>query len=173
MKSTAREANHRTAAFQPPEGVLSQIAELGNLPMCDINARWQELFNQDPPTHNRQFLERRIAYQLQENAYRKVNGHVLDRNKERIQALIAQSKRKDPRRKEGLAPGTMLTREYRGRTHIVDVLDDGTFAFEGRPYKSLSRIALEITGAAWSGPAFFGVRTLIEAKQRSKRGPRQ
>ncbi|NCW26098.1 MAG: DUF2924 domain-containing protein, partial [Betaproteobacteria bacterium] len=76
-----------------------------------------------------------------------------------VQALIAQSRRKDPRRKEGLAPGTMLTREYRGRTHIVDVLDDGTFAFEGRPYKSLSRIALEITGAAWSGPAFFGVRT--------------
>ena len=143
MKSTAREANHQTTAFQPPEGVLSQIAELGNLPMCDINARWQELFNYDPPTHNRQFLERRIAHQLQENAYRKVNGHVLDRNKERIQALI------------------------------VDVLDDGTFAFEGRPYKSLSRIALEITGAAWSGPAFFGVRALIEAKQRSKRGPRQ
>jgi hypothetical protein len=29
--------------------------------------------------------------------------------------------------------------------------------FEDRTYRSLSRIAREVTGAAWSGPRFFGL----------------
>ena len=37
------------------------------------------------------------------------------------------------------------------------VLEDG-FRWQGRHYRSLSRIAREITGARWSGPRFFGLR---------------
>ena len=53
-------------------------------------------------------------------------------------------------------PGTRLIREWRGKTHAVLVLDDG-FAFEGKTYPSLTRIAHLITGAHWSGPRFFGL----------------
>ena len=41
-------------------------------------------------------------------------------------------------------------------TPIVTMLEGG-FEYEGRPYRSLSAIAREITGSHISGPAFFGV----------------
>jgi hypothetical protein len=43
-----------------------------------------------------------------------------------------------------------------GRSHEVLVLDDG-FSWQGTHYRSLSAIARQITGTAWSGPLFFGL----------------
>ena len=60
-----------------------------------------------------------------------------------------------PPRKQ-LSPGTRLVRDWNGRSHVVDVLEEG-FAFEGRLHKSLTAIARQITGAHWSGPRFFGL----------------
>jgi hypothetical protein len=34
---------------------------------------------------------------------------------------------------------------------------EGGFIWKGTTYRSLSRIAREITGAHWSGPRFFGL----------------
>jgi hypothetical protein len=39
----------------------------------------------------------------------------------------------------------------------VAVLDDG-FAWNGKTYSSLSKIAFAITGTRWNGPKFFGLR---------------
>jgi hypothetical protein len=36
------------------------------------------------------------------------------------------------------------------------VLDDG-FEYDGRQYRSLSAIAIEITGTRWNGFLFFGL----------------
>jgi hypothetical protein len=52
--------------------------------------------------------------------------------------------------------GTLVTRDFKGRTYIVKVLDDG-FEYEGRQYRSLSAIAGEITGTRWNGFLFFGL----------------
>lgn len=57
-----------------------------------------------------------------------------------------------------LAPGTRLLREWQGHTHHVTVLDQG-FEYGGKRYKSLTAIARHITGTAWSGPLFFGLRS--------------
>ena len=57
-----------------------------------------------------------------------------------------------------LKPGTRLMRSWRGRDIVVLVTEDG-FLFERRTYASLSRIARDITGTAWSGPRFFGLRS--------------
>ena len=54
-------------------------------------------------------------------------------------------------------PGTMLAREWNGRIHRVAVLADG-FAWSGKTYPSLSKIAQAITGTRWNGPRFFGLR---------------
>lgn len=43
-----------------------------------------------------------------------------------------------------------------GRTHTVCVTDDG-FEFQGKTCRSLTKIALDITGAQWSRPRFFGL----------------
>ena len=56
-----------------------------------------------------------------------------------------------------LKSGTRLVREWRGRTYEVLVLDDG-FSWQGTEYRSLSAIARKITGTAWSGPLFFGLK---------------
>jgi hypothetical protein len=57
----------------------------------------------------------------------------------------------------GPPQGTVLSREWEGRTHRVMVVEGG-FAWEGRTYASLSKIAHTITGTRWNGPRFFGLR---------------
>jgi hypothetical protein len=57
-----------------------------------------------------------------------------------------------------IKPGTRLIREWRGETHKVTVTAEG-FAYGGKRYKSLSKIARLITGTRWSGPRFFGLET--------------
>src|SRR5207237_934122 len=56
-----------------------------------------------------------------------------------------------------LKPGTRLVREWQGRTYDVLVLDDG-FSWQNTRYRSLSALAGKITGTAWSGPLFFGLK---------------
>ena len=53
-----------------------------------------------------------------------------------------------------LRPGTRVVREWQGKSHSVDVRTDG-FAWNGTVYRSLSGVALAITGARWSGNRFF------------------
>ncbi len=57
---------------------------------------------------------------------------------------------------KAVTAGTTSVPDWRGRTHTIRVLEDG-FEYNGQPYASLRRIAREITGAAWSGPRFFGL----------------
>jgi len=65
-----------------------------------------------------------------------------------------------------LKPGTRLVREWQGRTYEVLVLDDG-FSWQGTRYRSLSAIARQITGTAWSGPLFFGLKPNRSTPRRS------
>jgi Protein of unknown function (DUF2924) len=65
-----------------------------------------------------------------------------------------------------LKPGTRLMREWQGRTYDVLVLDDG-FSWQNTRYRSLSAIARKITGTAWSGPLFFGLRSNRAATRQS------
>ena len=54
------------------------------------------------------------------------------------------------------APGTVLVRNYKGRTLEVVVQEDG-FVFEGKTWRSLTAIAQSVTGSNWSGTVFFGL----------------
>ena len=51
----------------------------------------------------------------------------------------------------------MLGREWNGQMHRVAVLAEG-FAWNGKTYPSLSKVAFAITGTRWNGPRFFGLR---------------
>ena len=165
----------RTATPSTPPSLAAQIAELPDLPMADIKALWQKLVGGDTPTHNRQFLERRIAYRLQEVEFRKVNANLLERNQRRIASLVKTGKVKQRDRDYRPAAGTELVREYKGVAHRVIATADGQYEFQGRVYPSLSMIAREITGVRWSGPLFFGLRQPSNAKTKpstKKRGGR-
>lgn len=63
-----------------PDTVVAQISNLPKLGMPEIKSLWRRLFGGDTPTHNRQFLERRIAYKLQIIEYRKTDRNLLERN---------------------------------------------------------------------------------------------
>ena len=152
---------HRTAA--------AQVHELPSLPFPEIKALWKKLFDGETPTHNRQFLERRIAYKLQEVEFRKVDPGLLERNNKKIASLIATGKLRKRDRDFHPTPGTLFTREYHGKVHQVTATADGQYAFEGRPYRSLSMIAREITSSRWSGPVFFGLKDYA-AKSLTKKG---
>ena len=165
--------NTPTSKFTAPPSVASQIARLPDLPMPEIKALWQRLFGDDTPTHNRQFLERRIAYRLQEVEFRKVDSNLLERNKRRIASLVETGKVKKRDRDYRPAAGTALTREYQGVEHRVIVTQDGQYDFQGRMYPSLSMIAREITGTRWSGPLFFGLKAPAAPKAAAKKGARR
>jgi hypothetical protein len=60
--------------------------------------------------------------------------------------------------KRRLKTGTVLVREYQGERHTVTVVPGG-FVWRGTTYASLSTIARAITGTAWGGPRFFGLRS--------------
>jgi hypothetical protein len=69
-----------------------------------------------------------------------------------------------------LKPGTRLVREWQGRTYEVLVVDNG-FYWRGTSYRSLSALARKITGTAWSGPLFFGLKANRTAALKPSRGP--
>ena len=57
-----------------------------------------------------------------------------------------------------LMPGVKLCKDWRGVQHEVEVAQEG-FEYNGQHFKSLSAIATKITGAKWSGPKFFGLKS--------------
>ena len=138
--------------------MLAQIAALKTTPTQDLQARWRELFETEPPRRNRGYLESRIAYRIQELE----QGGLAPATIARLEALgetldggdvTVRKRRVDDRP----VAGTRLIREYQGIEHCVTVLADG-FEYQGRPYKSLSAVARTITGTRWNGPLFFGLR---------------
>ena len=81
---------------------------------------------------------------------------------ERLRVLGKQYDRKPGERFNGRSQrlpiaGTRLIREWQGIEHAVTVRG-ADFEYQGRPYKSLSAIAREITGVRWNGWVFFGLK---------------
>lgn len=80
------------------------------------------------------------------------------RELERLASQLQQSGDLDLVRERQLKIGTRLVREWHGKVYTVTVLDEG-YLFEDRHFVSLTPIAREITGTAWSGPRFFGLKS--------------
>lgn len=138
--------------------ILARIAALKATPTPALRALWRDLFEIDPPRHNRRFLESRLAYRIQELEH----GGLKPATVARLEALgeaLDGGKAEVRRQRVDDRPiaGTRLIREYQGVEHCVTVLADG-FEYQGRPYKSLSAIARAITGTRWNGWTFFGLR---------------
>lgn len=54
------------------------------------------------------------------------------------------------------AVGAVITKTYRGKRIEVKVLENG-FEYQGKIYKSISRVAMEIVKRPISGYVFFGL----------------
>jgi hypothetical protein len=142
----------------PPTDVLRRLIGLERAPTADLKEQWRELFGREPPAFSRTYLQSRLAYRIQELAYRGLKPETTARLEALGEKLDGGSiTLRRIRADERPIAGTRLVREYQCIEHVVTVLADG-FEYEGRPYRSLSAIARAITGTRWNGWSFFGLR---------------
>ncbi len=160
--------NDKTA-YNPSRSVLKQVSLLPDMPIEEIKSLWRKLYHKEPPTHVRAFLEKRLAFRLQELAFRADQPKRAGKKDRRINAIAKTDQKPLRERYAQPAPGTVLTRTYKEKELCVTVMYDGQFEFESRLYTSLSTIANEITGSRWSGPLFFGLRKRPDDPPRRKR----
>ena len=104
-------------------------------------------------------MKRSIAWRLQERLHGGLPPAKL-RELDRFSEQLATEGDIDIGQSQSLKPGSRLVRHWHGNAYCVTVLEEG-FEFEEQHYSSLTQIAREITGAAWSGPRFFGLTSRL------------
>jgi hypothetical protein len=137
--------------------VEAELARLPTMSIVDLRKRYAEVLRADPPkAFGPDLLRRSIAYRIQEKAY----GGLSRATQRMLDQLVKAYWKKPTGRIEiprRIKQGSVLVREWKGKTHQVIVVGDG-FAHTGKTYRSLSEIAYAITGTKWNGPRFFGLR---------------
>jgi len=152
------------------DGVLSQILALKEMKIDELLAKYSQVFDGEKPTAaNAEYLRKKIAYKLQEAVY----GGLSDEANTRLEQLITVydpinnrvlRKIKNPNGSTAPAnrdrrlpiPGSIITKIYKGTVLKIKVLEKG-FEYEGKYFRSLSRIASAITGNHWNGYLFFNL----------------
>lgn len=145
--------------------IAEEVAELHELDVPALAARFEQLFGKPPRLKHRAWLVKRCAHQLQvarcgglsEVARRRL-GELMNEidlpldppARTTIGHLGRPEKPRDP------PVGTTLLREWRGRQVRVTVVEGG-FEHEGIVHASLSRVAKVVTGSHWNGRLFFGL----------------
>jgi hypothetical protein len=152
--------------------VAKELARLRQRTVPELRQRYAEVFGEPSHCRHKQFLIKRILWRMQANE----QGDLSERARKRAEELANDADlRLTPPKVKGAAargrtvtmsaparagrapaPGTILTRAYKGRDVRVLVLDKG-FEYEGRVYRSLSAVAKAVTGSHWNGWLFFGI----------------
>ena len=158
--------------------ITKEIRALGRMTTGELRDKYRELFGEESRSHNKRFLERRIAWQMQALA----EGGLSERALRRAEELADDSflRTKAPKGVSSLdiagsisrtairsfspshdrrlpMPGAVLTRTYKGEGISVTVLDKG-FEYDGDVYRSLTAVAKAVTGSHWNGYHFFGLK---------------
>lgn len=139
-----------------------EITRLRDLDLKALRKSWQAIVGRFAPAHlPRHLLFAMLAYRVQADAFGNLEAGLVQTLKALAasngSAAITKLTDKIDQRNQELSPGAILTRDWNGHAHRVMVVADG-FAFEGKTYDSLSKVALAITGTKWNGPRFFGLR---------------
>jgi hypothetical protein len=151
-----------------------EMAVLQRLGAGQLRLRYAELFGETTNANNKAWLLKRIAWRLQALA----EGDLSERARQRAAELAcdADLRLNPPRGMAGETcaieaqtrtrtleyetdsrlppPGSILTRNYKGRVLQVQVLRNG-FEYDGQVYGSLSAVARAITGNHCNGFLFF------------------
>jgi hypothetical protein len=156
--------------------IAAQVVALTHLSVPELRLKWREVFGEETTQRHRQYLIKRIAWELQRRHFgqelspeAKARLHELQQEfrdtppsqwfrGSRANRAPTSSSPKGPRSvRDAKAPkvGTVLTRDYRGERITVTVVDGG-FQYAGEVYRSLSAVAKAVTGSHCSGVAFFG-----------------
>lgn len=170
----------KQAAARRPRAQASlaeEIQALKDVSTRELQDRFAVVHGYESRSNNRDFLWKRIAWKLQELA----EGGLSDEDRT-LATTLAQGTELRARPPRGAVeaavtavavhpldprlplPGSVLRKEHGGEVHEVIVLDEG-FEYRGATFKSLSRVAREITGAAWNGFLWFGLTPRCRKKE--------
>jgi hypothetical protein len=173
MSSKAHPASRPPTTVSELEALKNEIEALESLDVDLLRRRWRGLLGRPAPAHlSRSLLVRILAHRHQvarlgdiDRASRVALGEMIGDAKFRAGGAAGEA----PSAKASVAlrPGTVLEREYGGVIHRATVTVDGC-SWNGRQFRSLSEVALAITGTKWNGPRFFGLRS--EKKVEKTRG---
>src|ERR1039457_741049 len=162
---------HGTVVDQPERettmdaSVLMEIENLRRASLTGLREKFREVFQEETRSGHREHLFRRIAWRLQALA----EGDLSERARGRAHQIAQDaglrmvpprdffgvdgervhttpSDRARGQRDSRLPlPGVLLSRKWKGRTLLVEVLAEG-FKYENWHYTSLSAIAVAVTG---------------------------
>ena len=137
-----------------PLPVMAEVNDNGNGNGDGTEVVTRHEHRAPPPALSADLLTRGIAHRLQENRYGPLSSKAV---RDIVRFATGPVEMGNAARPEiSLRAGTRLVRSWRGTSYTVEVLEGG-FLFEGKRHTSLTIIARQITGAAWSGPRFFGL----------------
>ena len=143
--------------------VLRQLTALKKMTRGELDDKWRDLYGTEPPDFSRKFIQKRLAYRIQELFYGGLSQgakNKLARLAKNDPVAMLQEKNttvKAPNETGKICAGTRFVREWNDKKYEVTAKEKG-FEYNGKLYRSLSAIATEITGARWSGNLFFGLR---------------
>ena len=151
-----------------------EVAAMQQMTVGQLQAKFETVFGATPRSRHREWLIRRIAWRAQANA----EGDLSERARRRAAELANHADLrvtapggmgdypKSPQRKRRSkgplyddrlpGPGAQLTRQYKGQTIVVTVLENG-FEYRGETLPTLTAIAKLVTGSHWNGFHFFGL----------------
>ncbi|MFO0903724.1 MAG: DUF2924 domain-containing protein [Pirellulales bacterium] len=168
-------ATSDSTVARPRLNIAKEVAAMERMTVDQLRSKFTEVFGEGTNSRHKQWMIKRIAWRMQANVEGGLSERALRRAMELANdadlRLTAPRERKPAADAEertvsvaaaiqpstSLLPGTMLKRDYKGRTIRVTVLADG-FEFEGERYKSLTAVAKAVTGKHWNGFHFFGLR---------------
>lgn len=140
-----------------PSKLDEQLSSLATMSPVHLRECWQTTAKSEPPNVPTSLLRRLVAQQLQIKRHGGLPALVARELTSRANGQNAVQLNVPARLQ--IHQGTRFIREWRGQTIEVVALADG-FEWQGRTFRSLSEIARVVTGAHWSGPRFFGLRSV-------------
>ena len=141
--------------------IEKRLAGLATMTPSRLRAEWRTLHRGRALTEGltTSQLTRSIAWRIQEKAFGGMPPTKL-RELDQLADELGTDGKISVEDSHSIKPGSRLIRHWHGKVHSVTVLDTG-FEFEELHYSSLTQIARRITGAAWSGPRFFGLKSRV------------
>jgi len=122
------------------------VERVETMKIADLKSLWSRRWGRPPECRSVWMLRRIVAWRLQSDCYGGLD----------LWTAQQLSKRSTPRRPPPPV-GSIICREYQGKLHQVEVLEQG-FRYRDEVFPDLSDIAERITGTHWNGPRFFGLR---------------
>jgi len=157
-------------------GIPAQLAELERMSVEQLATKYRTLYGEPTRTRNKGYLRKRLAWRIQELTQGGLSPKALERIRQlgdelperwRMRAGLPTPPTEPPvvvTAPQPLVPrdprippvGSVLRRAFGGKQHDVTVLADG-FEHAGEHFKTLSAVAMRITGTRWNGFLFFGL----------------